>query len=155
VRDVRVDIEGLAVGRLRVDDVRILVPEVAGIFTTPTVVGPLAVEIVVTDGDVAAWLREVAPAFARPTLRFDDGQVIVSDERVPFDLRIAVESTADGLRLVPAAGDRRLWTWLDLGLDVPVPDSLAISEVTIGGGEARVQGQAELEVDLDRRLVCP
>jgi len=154
VTDVRIEIVGLAVGQLRVDQVHIEVPEIAGLFSTPGIEGPIAFDVEVTDTDVGSWLRAVAPAVARPTVRFAQGQVIVSDERVPFDVRVSVDVVDGAIHLTPGAGDRRLWNWLGLGLDLPLPSGLQIDDLRLIDGRATVRGASNCVLDGDQRVVC-
>lgn len=154
VTDVKIDIVGLAAGRLRVDSVRIEVPEVTGMFSSPGIEGPITFDVELTDADVGAWLRAVAPEFARPTLRFADGDVIVSDERVPFDVRVSIDIADGVIQLTPGAGDRRLWEWLGLGVELPLPDALQIEDVRLLDGRATVRGASNCVLDGDRRVVC-
>lgn len=154
VTDVSIDIAGLAVGRLKVEAVRIEVPEVTGLFSTPGIQGPIAFDVELTDTDVESWLRVVVPEIARPTVRFAQNEVIVSDERVPFDVRVTVDIVDGAIQLIPGAGDRRLWNWLGLGLELPLPDALQIDEVRLIDGRATVRGASACVLDGDRRVVC-
>lgn len=154
LRDVVVELGGVTVGELRLDEVRLEVPRVDGLFSAAAIRGPLAATAVVTESDVEHWLAARAPGFVRPTLRITDGQVIVSDERVPFDLRLAVELHGDAIRVTPGAGDRRLWSVLDIGLELPLIEAFDARELTLDDGRARVTGTLEPLVDPDRRMVC-
>lgn len=152
LRDVQVQLGGVMVGELRVDEIRLIVAHVDGLFSTARIAAPVDVTAVVTEGDVTAWMAQRAPGFLRPTLRIADGEVVVSDERVPFDLRLAVELHDGEIRLTPGDGDRRLWDVLDISFDIAFVEMFDVRSLVLADGQATVVGRAHPVVDADDEM---
>ncbi len=144
LRDVHISGRGVTAGRLTIAEIDMVVAELRA--ATPQRIDAI-VDIAVTDADATAYLTARAPALARPTVVFDAGIARLSDERVPFELTVRMETRSDAIVLQPSVGDERLWTSLGLELTFDVPSCVHLRDLELIDGRAL----ARLDVSLDRR----
>ncbi len=148
VHDVEVAASGVELGELRVDHVTVALPVVVlpwGSAVTDPV--PAArVQARITAADARAGLWAVTPFGLQPTLRFEDGEVVVGAPGLGLDARFVPTVTPDRVALVPALGPPSWWTSLGLSLGVELPDGVDIEGIEVGQGLVRVRGSVALDV---------
>ncbi len=156
VRDLRIRLDGVRAGDLRIAQVDARIPEApAGLGSGPETVRVVA-ELRVEEADLERYLAASAPDLASPTLAITPDGLEIGDERVPFTLGAQVTIAEDGdLRLVPTLGDPRLWSSLGLELDLDVPDAVQLTGLELRDGDLVLAGFVEVTADVGGDLSCP
>lgn len=155
VRDVRLRLEGLQLGALEVQTVEAHLPRVDLGWGTRQPDTVVTADVTVTEDALTAYLVAAGPGFADPELEVTPGGLRVGDTRVPFGLELAPRVIDGGIRLVPTAGDPRLWSSLGLELDLVVPDPIEVRSLTTGDGWVRLTARATVATGDDGEHLCP
>ncbi len=156
VHDLHVRASGIQAGRLRIDDAQVHVDEIRGLVgsTRPQTVNVVA-DAVVTEQDLAGYLREIAPSVARPTLTITPTGVVVSDERVPFELEMRVRASGRQIELTPAVGDQLLWSSLGLALTFDMPAGFEVEHIALDDGQVTIAARGTVRIRANPGIACP
>lgn len=155
VRDVRLRVEGLQLGALRVRTMEAHLPQVDLGWGTRQPDTVVTADVTVTEDDLTDYLVAAGPAFADPQLEVTPAGLRVSDARAPFGLELAPHVVDGGIRLIPTAGDPWLWSSLGLDLEVVVPDPFEVRSLTTGDGRAHLTARATVATGDGGEHVCP
>jgi hypothetical protein len=141
VRDVRLELDGVATSTLRLERVRVAVPRVP-VLAREVDPMQLDVDATISAADLEWFVAERAPELVRPTVAVVESGVVLSDERLPVAVELEV-GVADGrLRLTPQVGDASLWSALGIELQLPMPDGLEVRSVVARAGALEVSATA-------------
>jgi hypothetical protein len=155
VRDVRVSAGGVQVGVLTVDEVDARLPVVALGWGPADRSTTVVADVTLSEEALTDYLDAVAPEVADPMLTITPGGLDVGDTRVPFTLELQATLVDGDVRLVPTAGDPRLWSSLGLELDVEVPDPIELLALQADDGRLELTVRMVLEPGVERGPVCP
>lgn len=141
LQDLTMVVRGAHVAELRIERLDVRVDRIVNLRSAPQVIGDVAVVAQVADDDATSALQQRVPGMLRPTLRFDSDRVYVSDERVPFDLELAITLGPDEVRVTPGAGDVRLWQVLGLEMGFALPANVELDGLRLAHRTATVTGR--------------
>lgn len=131
-RDVELTATGLRLGAIRVEQARLLLPEVA----LPWAVGepPAAratLELRLREADVEAFLLDRAPLGLRPVVELSPGVASFGVEPLPARVPLAVDVTRGRLQIRPV-GDAPGWfERLGLDLSYQLPDDVGLDHLEV------------------------
>lgn len=146
LRDVRIDAAGVRIGPLVIETLRVELPVVplVGRRDDPTSPTTALAAATVTEESLTDYLEAVAPESASPIVTVAPDRLRIGDRRVPFTLDLRARVVDGDVRLVPVAGDERLWQSLGLSLHVRVPAGIELQSLQPADGEIRLRARVEL-----------
>lgn len=152
-RDVEVEVTGLEVQGLRLDQARLQLPVALAPYAPLAPEPPEAtLEITLRDTDVEDYLATQVPFGLQPTVRFRPGQLRVGVAAVEVTAAVRVE---DGvLTLAPGGLPPAWWSRLGLEAEVTLPEDLRVDRVELRSGEATATVRVDVVAGIDGSPGC-
>jgi hypothetical protein len=143
IHDVRLELEGVDTATLRLDRVVVGAPSIRlfGIDGEPT---ELDIAVTITAADLEWFVAERVPALLRPTLDVVPSGVVLSDERLPLALELAVSAVDGALRFTPRVDGADRWSGLGIDVVLALPRGLEVQSVTPRDGALVVEARASV-----------